>query len=200
MTGITHMLVGGELAWAVVSIGEKISGLPVPVEIKALIALAGGVAALVPDVDTLTTFGHANSKLGYASAIFLPGFLITLIGLLFSGKKGRRHRGYTHSLLAWGLFSIATIFQFVLIYHYYYPHYPHLYIYLGVASILGYLSHLIIDCLNPTGLPLLFPFSDRKYKIFKNFSIKTGSLGELLFALPFLIIFFAIGGNVLQNL
>lgn len=50
---------------------------------------------------------------------------------------------------------------------------------------LGYLSHLILDMFNPAGVPLLYPFIKKKYKIGK---IRTGENGEYIVAAVLIII------------
>lgn len=84
------------------------------------------------------------------------------VGILNYPFRALGHRGATHSLLAvlivfcvmGGVFggSVATI---------------------GLT--LGYLSHLLLDMLNPRGVPLFYPLTKDKYKIAK---IRTGEWGE----------------------
>ncbi|MEG0579902.1 MAG: metal-dependent hydrolase, partial [Niameybacter sp.] len=73
------------------------------------------------------------------------------------------HRKATHSLLA--VVSLMGL-MYVL--------FGKNYIGLGVG--LGYLSHLLLDMLNPRGVPLLYPFTKYKYKILGK--IHTGEKGE----------------------
>lgn len=65
-----------------------------------------------------------------------------------------KHRTVTHSLLACGLALLINPW-------------------LG----LGYVSHVLLDMLNPTGCPLLWPYT----KKFSVGSIKTGSKVETIF-------------------
>lgn len=81
------------------------------------------------------------------------------------------HRKATHSLLA--VILLLTLLNFLF----------------GINNItlgigLGYLSHLILDMLNPLGVPLLYPFIKHKYKIGK---IRTGESGEYIVAVLLII-------------
>ena len=82
------------------------------------------------------------------------------------------HRKATHSLFAaillWAVLTLPFGINFV-----------------ALGSLLGYLSHLILDILNPTGVPLLYPFTKEKYKIGK---IHTGDTGEYIVTVLLIII------------
>lgn len=76
--------------------------------------------------------------------------------------KGCKHRGFTHTLLAaiilvmllGGFFGMnAAVF--------------------GIG--IGYVSHLLLDALNPRGVPILYPFTKAKYHVA---NIRTGGEGE----------------------
>lgn len=64
-----------------------------------------------------------------------------IIGRLF------HHRGFTHSLLALALLGLAC---------WHYLPYP-----IAFNLALGYGSHLLLDALNPQGVPLLYPIKYR---------------------------------------
>ena len=89
------------------------------------------------------------------------------------------HRKGTHSLLA-----LAIVFE--IMYLLFGKNY------VGLGVVLGYLSHLLLDMLNPRGVPLLYPFTKYKYKIIGK--IHTGERGEeiiyfiLMVGLLFLVI------------
>lgn len=91
-----------------------------------------------------------TSKVGRASPI-----ISTIINIAFG------HRGLFHSLLAAG-FIFLLILKF-------FPAY-------SLYCLIGYLSHLLLDCLTPAGVPLLWPISYR----FRVPIIKTGSVMELI--------------------
>lgn len=76
---------------------------------------------------------------------------------------GRKfHRQGTHSLLALFLFNLLL---FIIA-----PQYL-------LAGIVGYGSHLLLDSLTPSGVPLFYPNKKR----FRFPLVKTGSLGDILF-------------------
>ncbi|MBO8181255.1 MAG: metal-dependent hydrolase [Archaeoglobus sp.] len=98
---------------------------------------------------------------------------------LFSLSALTTHRGWTHSLIGAG----ALTFAFFLIARSspFAPFYS--------LFFFGYVSHLLIDSLNPSGVAWLWP-KKKRYSL--NF-VKTGSLGEILFQLVLvgLILIFA---------
>lgn len=77
------------------------------------------------------------------------------------------HRKATHSLFAavllWAILTLPFGVNFV-----------------ALGGLLGYTSHLLLDMLNPMGVPLLYPISRDKYKIGK---IHTGDTGEYIVAI-----------------
>lgn len=99
-----------------------------------------------------------NSKMGRAAPV-----LSILINIIFG------HRGFLHSLLAAGLIYLLTLKLL--------PAY-------ALYCLAGYLSHLLLDCLTPSGVPLLWPIPFR----FRIPVIKTGSILET--ALFVFIVFF----------
>lgn len=72
------------------------------------------------------------------------------------------HRGATHSLLAVAMILIimGAIFGGSGI---------------TMGIVIGYMSHILLDTLNPRGVPLLYPLTKEKYKIGR---IHTGEWGE----------------------
>lgn len=82
------------------------------------------------------------------------------------------HRKATHSLVAaicvWTVLSLF-LGQYVL----------------ALGTFLGYVSHLLLDMLNPMGVPLLYPFTKEKYKIGK---IYTGDKGENIVSVVLILI------------
>lgn len=93
------------------------------------LALVGAIAGLLPDIDA-----------GTAKIHFLGGSVLGAFRGIF------KHRGFFHSILATlGVFFVS--FFFLTQYH---PLLP-------FVATLGYFSHLVIDSLNFTGVPYLFP-------------------------------------------
>lgn len=98
-------------------------------------SLAAAFGGLLPDID------HPESVVGRRVR-----FLSVPIASVFG------HRGFTHSLLAVVLVGVLA-FQFTL--H-------------GQSLLLpvciGYLSHILGDALSASGVPLLYPWSKRRFK------------------------------------
>jgi len=133
--------------------------------------LAGGLAvgALVSTTPTaiiisgisalLPDIDKFNSKMGRAAPL-----LSIPISIIFG------HRGLLHSLLAAGLIYLLTLKLL--------PTY-------SLYCLAGYLSHLLLDCLTPSGVPLLWPVPFR----FRIPVIKTGSMFETALFFCIIILF-----------
>lgn len=106
------------------------------------------LGSLLPDID------HTESKLG--RRIRPISFVITKI---FG------HRTLTHSLTLYFFLSVLGYFAF-----------PQYQIQL-LAIVVGAISHLLLDSLNPSGVPLFYPHPAR----FSIAKIRTGSLLEHVF-------------------
>jgi len=84
------------------------------------------------------------------------------------------HRGVFHSLLA------ALVFSFVI---FSFNHYA------GYGFFVGYLIHLILDCLTDRGCRMFWPISDLKFSFF----VRSGGLiEEIIFVLVFLFDLFLV--------
>lgn len=154
-------LVGG-LTFGIVANQYVIQNLPVihnpviPGLIVSTIFIAGSViGSLFPDID------HRGSYLGKR----LP-----LLSWITSKTLG--HRGGTHSpiiaialttLLIWivAMFCSGTAELFLLT--------------LLIGCLNGAISHIFLDSLTVMGVPLLFPFSSKHYRLAR---FKTGGWGE----------------------
>lgn len=148
MMGKTHQ-VGGVSAALITSTALYFAGSPLieanPELIPAVVA-GGWLGGLMPDID------HPNSTVSNMKILGIPLFrpIAWLINVLFG------HRGATHTLWAlfltwlpivmlpaflppeWGLASaVVTLF--------------------GIGYAVGYLSHLLLDSLTPSGTPMLWP-------------------------------------------
>lgn len=101
---------------------------------QAALVSAGvaGLAALLPDID---------------SPYSTVGRIVPIIPRLLNTCAG--HRGPFHSLLFTGLFTAA----FAVLVHANLP--------LCASFFAGYVSHLIMDALNPQRVPLLWPLKAR---------------------------------------
>ena len=101
-------------------------------------------------------------------------------GLVPLGMRvlGIRHRGMTHSLLALAIFALAGQLAGLALGA------AHLGSYLG----LGYGLHLVLDALNPSKVPLLWP-NRRRWGIGL---IRTGSLAEMLLLCGLVILYIAL--------
>lgn len=138
-----------------VTAGVLVASFTASTEPKAMLMSAGiaGFAALLPDLDS------PHSKLG---RIVLPASWAT--------QKIIGHRGPLHSLLAAvivALLAVTTIpFTHTMIWFY--------------AIIAGYVSHLLLDALNPQGVPFFWPLPIRvRIPI-----ARTGGIIERLLVMP----------------
>ncbi len=120
------------------------------------------IGSLFPDVD------HPKSYINRKSW-----------GLFYKAVLQSTHRGWTHSLFGAFIFTLisAMVFFYILCCDTLY----------SMLFLFGYLSHLLADSLNPTGVNWLWP-KKKKYKIA---IIKTGSKGEVVFQ-AFLVILLAL--------
>jgi inner membrane protein len=72
-------------------------------------------------------------------------------GMSSKVKEAFGHRGMTHSLLVWAVIALVVAFES-----------PSLF---SIGFVLGYLFHIIEDFLSVQGVPLLWPFQTKRYKI-----------------------------------
>ncbi|MCI4462598.1 MAG: metal-dependent hydrolase [Caldisericum sp.] len=82
------------------------------------------------------------------------------------------HRTITHSILA---LAVVMFFANIVSTQF------------GVGMAMGYLSHLVLDAMTPTGVPLLYPFNKKRHFRFP-LTIHTGSTMELMFFVVLVII------------
>jgi len=82
------------------------------------------------------------------------------------------HRTITHSILA---LVVVAFFANIVSTQF------------GVGMAMGYLSHLVLDAMTPTGIPLLYPLNKKRYFRFP-ITISTGSTLELMFFIVLVII------------
>ena len=138
MNGIAHLMVGAAVGVAITPLPEWHAltiQRPEAALAPAAIVLASIVGALLPDID------HRNSTISRKPIMGAVGAILRL---------GVSHRGITHSLLALALVGIVGTLAHEQV---------------GVALALGYASHLALDMLTPSGVPLYAPLSWRMVKI-----------------------------------
>ncbi len=92
------------------------------------------------------------------------------------------HRTITHSILA--LFAFSLLASLVSVQF-------------GIGIFSGFLSHLLFDAMNPTGVPFFYPFIKKKYRFSR---IRTGSILENVLFIILLIVDFLILSRVIKNL
>jgi inner membrane protein len=127
------------------------------IKTAAISTVVAGVSALLPDLD------DPNSKMGRVIPI-----------VSWAVKKVVGHRGPLHSLVGTGAASLlAAIFLNLGHAHYLTP-----------MVTVGYLSHLIVDSLNPQGCPWLWPLNMH----FKIPLVSTGSIIEKMIVTPALLV------------
>ncbi|MFJ8531234.1 metal-dependent hydrolase [Bacillus sp. NPDC094106] len=104
------------------------------------------IGSLLPDID------HPNSKVGKKLKLLSWGI-----------NKVFGHRGLTHTLLFTMLLSILLFFCTTFFNGYLQVMYSQFVI--GVT--VGYLSHLLLDSMTKSGVPLLYPFTKKHFRIAK---------------------------------
>lgn len=164
----THVAGGVLLTLVLIERTEVVS--PDQVVPFAVAALIGSIA---PDID------HKNS---FISNRLKP--------LSFLVRRTTTHRGATHAPLVIALFSLLLYYGLALttVGGLAYP--------LAVGFFVGAISHVLLDMLNPQGVPLLFPLP--KAKRARIAHIPTGSLIEkvILVALIVAAFQFAMNGRL----
>lgn len=118
---------------------------------QATILTSAGLGALWLDID------HKNSTISKSHPVL--SFLLRLF---------LTHRGASHSLLA---FFLLALLSFVIAKVTGAGNGD----WIAYGASVGYASHILLDSLNPSGVPLLFPFIKRKFHFAH---IVTGSKGE----------------------
>jgi len=120
-----------------------------------------GAAVCCVSINTMTSLTPHEALVFYSSGMLgalLPDIdhPCSLLGQFNPFKM--HHRGGTHSLvLVWAILAWSLMLF----------HNP----YLTVGLTIGYLSHLLLDMCNPSGVPLFYPYQKR-YSIMR---IKTSS-------------------------
>lgn len=142
---------------ALAAIAGNIANLPTGQLVAA--AAIGGAAALLPDLDMPNS---KASRSGFNRLIAYP------LNALFG------HRGFIHSPLLWLSLTLALVLC-------------RLPIWLWLGFLAGALSHLLLDTLNPTGIPWLWPWKKKLHLL----GIKTNSTGEVFVMIVLIVLFIA---------
>lgn len=155
MTGNTHSK--GGICFALILLNlfivKVIPAYNIAYKILLVIMFFAGsyIGSLFPDIDQKKS---SISK------------MLPFLAKTFGAKC--RHRGFTHSLLCLGIFSlILGIISFL-------SEFNIIVTSLSLGLICGYISHLILDLLTADGIEIFYPCKIN----FKLGSIKTGSKGE----------------------
>lgn len=132
-------------------------GISINLPEQSLISLgclvtASTLGAILPDID------KKNTAISNKHPII--SFAVRLL---------TTHRGITHSLLLLLVLAVGLYFPIHAL-----NIAPVTWSYYGLIT--GYMSHLVLDMLNPEGIPIFFPV---KYKV-SIFKIKTGGIGEYI--------------------
>ena len=128
------------------------------ISIASLIMVGSVIGSSIPDIDKRGS--HISKKLGIVSA--------------FASMTG--HRKFFHSPI------FIIIFSGILNYLALYLDgvYQSLYYTFIIGLTFGMISHLIVDSMTVTGIPLLYPITDRKFKIAKFRTNRDESLVSLM--------------------
>lgn len=169
MTGRTHDLAAFTLLNAVFFV-YKPDHLSAPTVIAAIAgSLVGG---LLPDIDDHASLFWQKIPMG----TFWGRIVHPFIG---------SHRMITHSLV--GMFLAGVILQF-------------LYLWMGrfilvdfwlvwLATMIGYISHLLADSLTHDGIPLFFPIPGKiGFPPIRSLRMKTGGIIEFAIVFPLLLV------------
>jgi membrane-bound metal-dependent hydrolase YbcI (DUF457 family) len=216
MTGKTHLAGGTLAAAAVASAGPIIldggsllngavllAGVDVPVAVLgAVVCLA---ASLLPDIDepeSLIVNSPAALRKGLPrgrsvqakSSTALLGVLLNtfrwilrglsgIIRLLAGGHRGATHWLFITAILSYGMWHLGSLLG-----------YPQLLLWFSA----GYLSHLILDMLTPSGLELLRPLTSASIHLLPGFMrIRTGGAADSVVRV---LLFMSAGALVYQPL
>lgn len=210
----THVLGGAALGFTLAFSRQGVPGNEM--EALRLIAVTGSAAvgALLPDIDEPSSTIGQNARIvsgtiktlgGHRGFFHSPIALVLLWTLLeaipnHTGSYGKvvetiwialiplialRVTWQKHHKLSWSaLIFAASVFLWA--WREYGPEV--LYHLIATGTLLGYLSHLLLDSLNRAGIPLLYPFTKRKFHIA---CLKTGRddwIGVCISFLPAVIL------------
>jgi inner membrane protein len=150
MTWRTHLAGGIASLWFMAFLPHMLTP-----DTFGLAALSAGLGALLPDLDSHTSRLHTVEIYGIHP--FVP--MSQVVRATF------QHRGALHSRL--GVVFVAVCFALPLIIFTGWV--------MGIALLLGYVSHLALDCCTPRGLRLKWPAPDHAFLLPKGTRVTTGS-------------------------
>lgn len=160
MTGHTHQSAGITSLWLLTLVPGALTTSTI-----GLAVLAASFGALFPDLDSQQN-RLRDMRVGGISPFSIPSFII---------NKSAGHRGLLHSFV--GLFCVASLF---------FPAVPYTGLVPWLAFILGYLSHLFLDCCTVQGLRLMWPSKKSYWMLPKRARIVTGKEWEPVYFMSFL--------------
>jgi inner membrane protein len=139
------------------------------------ILLVAVLGALMPDIDIPKSF---------------IGKIFWFISIPLERKFG--HRTITHSLLGWAIATI--IFSVIMLASSFLIPSSHQLVIRWIASFaISYLSHIILDMINPRGVPLFWPDPGRDvFPKNPKFRPRSGSKAELVIFGTLIVLFFAV--------
>lgn len=145
--------IGGVCAATVVStfLYQDSLGSPSTYVAIGLSVLGGAVGGVLPDID------HPTSKVGKK---------VPPISILINNLFG--HRGFTHTILA----TLLVSYSFFLLAGIIPDSFRGFYFPFVIGLSVGYASHLLLDMLTISGIPLLFPLSNQTFRLAK---LRSGS-------------------------
>ena len=180
---------------------------------EGIVVGASMIGAMLPDIDhpnsriskkAKITSRVVNTVVGHRGLFHSPIFILAL-WFLFTFVKttvlnskalgdvtsliismGIPFAGIIVALLKRGRFSVISTMLIGMVFYWISQGYSMevLYQCFTTGIIVGYVSHLLMDFMTRAGIPLLYPFTNKKYHIM---SLKTGR-DDLLAALIFLVI------------
>lgn len=168
-THLTGGLLAGSVAFNKVIENLNINSNIISAE-NAIFMSGTIIGALFPDID------HKGSYIGRRARI-----MSTIMSKLF------KHRGFTHSpipmtIFTFILFLISRLFTISIFVKLWF-----------IGFYIGVLSHIFLDMITKEGIPLFYPFANKKISLT---NIKNGSMGETIIFL--LMMGFFIYFNFLQ--
>lgn len=173
MVGKTHAIVGASSALAV---GALFGFAP-----SALMIIGAAIGALVPDIDIRNSkiaslnfltrgFSWLMRKVILPLEAFILNFLVSLLRAvgINAAEAVPSHRGpLTHSPV--GVAMLALPLLAVV------PYNPMLCVFI----LIGMISHLAVDMLNPEGIPVAYPVTAKKMRLVpRKLAVTTGTARE----------------------
>lgn len=162
----THLI--GGICFGVTANALLIGNLPVneigKMTLTASFVTASAIGSLLPDIDIKGSYISNRAKI--ASTI------VSLFG----------HRGITHAPIINLLLVMSLLFLTNLIYS---PIYEIIVSYSVIGLGCGiFLGHLLLDSLNSKGIPLMYPFSKKRYNLM---NIRSGAFGEYMISVAMVV-------------